>query len=176
MHLVPWRRRRSEMEHHDQPGSSVPLHEFRSRFDQLFDRFLADPWSMMEEPWAGTSAIMPAVDLSETDNMITIRAEVPGMEPDDIDVQVSGNTLTIAGEKKESREEGDEEYLHCERRLGRFRRSIELPASADPEQIEAEFKNGVLEIRVQKSPRATSRHINVQAAKDTGQQKPVGTA
>lgn len=164
MHLIPWRRQHNSPEHREQAGAPVPMREFRSQLDRLFERFMGDPWSGFDEAWSRSMTMIPAIDLSETDGMITIRAEVPGMNPEDIDVQVSGNILTIAGEKKESREESDEEYLHCERRMGQFRRSIELPTSADTEQIEADFSNGVLEIHVQKAPTATARHINVRTS------------
>lgn len=107
----------------------------------------------------------PAIDLSENDKTITIRAEVPGMDPDDIDVNVSGNILTITGENREEKESHEENYYHVERRHGSFRRSIELPESADLDKIEAEQRNGVLTIHVAKQPTATSKQISVKGAK-----------
>ena len=80
---------------------------------------------------------MPALDVSESEKRITIRAEVPGVTPDDLEITVSGNMLTIRGEKSASSEEEHDDFYHSERCFGSFTRRIELPASADPDHARA---------------------------------------
>ncbi|TVQ52102.1 MAG: Hsp20/alpha crystallin family protein [Phycisphaerales bacterium] len=165
MNLIPWRRRRHDSEARKRSELAAPLHEFRSELDRLFEDFFRDPWSVTEPSAMSRLTATPAIDLSENDKTITIRAEVPGMDPDDIDVNVSGNILTITGENREEKESHEENYYHVERRHGSFRRSIELPESADLDKIEAEQRNGVLTIHVAKQPTATSKQISVKGAK-----------
>jgi HSP20 family protein len=165
MNLIPWRRRRQDIEPHERSVMTSPIRELRSDLDRLFEDFFREPWSLTEPSEMTGFAPMPAVDLSENDKTITIRAEVPGMDADDIDINVSGNILTISGEKREERESREENYYHVERRHGSFRRSIELPDSADLDKVEAEQKNGVLTIHVAKQPTATSKHISIKGAK-----------
>jgi HSP20 family protein len=165
MNLIPWRRRRQDIESSERGTIASPMREFRAELDRLFEDFFHDPWSTGEPMTTSALVPMPAVDLSENDKTITIRAEVPGIDPDGIDVNVSGNVLTISGEKREEKESREENYYHSERRHGTFRRSIELPDTADLDKIEAEQKNGVLTIRVAKQPTAKSKHISIKGAK-----------
>ena len=88
-----------------------------------------------------------------------------GMSADDIDISVSGNVLTIRGEKKESVEEEREDFFHCERRFGTFTRSIELPSTADLDSISASQNDGVLTVEVQKLPTAQPKKIDVKIPK-----------
>jgi HSP20 family protein len=169
MNLIPWTRKRNLplMREMTSPGSIL---ELRREMDQLFDRFFREPWTGMrewvpQENWARIGELTPTVDLSENDKSITVRAELPGLEPGDVDIQLSGNVLTISGEKKESCEQKGEDYFHCERRFGSFRRSFELPSSADLDKVNAEFKNGVLNITVAKTAEAKPRKVSVKGAK-----------
>jgi HSP20 family protein len=105
-----------------------------------------------------------------------VRLDVPGVKTDDIDVQLSGNDLVISGEKREETEERGEEYFHCERRYGSFRRIIELPPTADVDHVSAECADGVLTISVPKQETAKPRRVMIESKpkKEAGRQVPVG--
>jgi HSP20 family protein len=127
--------------------------------DDLFGRFF-DDWD-----WPGLAPMrtgwFPSVDVSEKDDQLIVRAELPGVTSKDIDVSVQNNTLTITGEKKEEHEEKSEGYFHSERRYGSFRRDIRLPAGIDESKVNATCKDGVLTITLPKSEQAKPKRIEV---------------
>jgi HSP20 family protein len=104
---------------------------------------------------------MPAIDLSESGTQIRVRAELPGIDPKDVDVSVSGDRLMISGEKKSSTEESGEGWSHCESHYGSFSRAIPLPESVDPAKVTARYDKGVLMVELTKSPSSTSRKVPV---------------
>ena len=105
----------------------------------------------------------PAVDVKKQDNEYLVEADMPGMDAEDIDVNVEDNILTISSSKDEQKEESDEGYLMRERRSTSFRRRFELPADADQKAIDANFKNGLLTLHVPRTgeERTPSRKIDV---------------
>jgi HSP20 family protein len=109
----------------------------------------------------------PAVDLYEEGNQWVVKADIPGVEPDDIDLQVTADGLKIAAETTSEQHSEDRGYYRTERRFGSLRRFIPLPAEVDPEQVNANFRNGVLEVRLPKSEHST-RRIPVQASEGNG--------
>lgn len=148
---------------------SVPMTDFKTEMDQLVDRFFHNSF-LDSKKWTDDfehplGDFLPCVDLSENENKIIVRAEDPGMSADDIDISVSGNVLTIRGEKKESTEEEHEDFYHCERRFGTFTRSIELPSTADLDSISASQDDGVLTVEVKKLPTAQPKKIDVKMPK-----------
>jgi HSP20 family protein len=160
MNLTPWRKKHTIPVTHEMTASTPNPLACRRELDQLFERFLRGSWEW--PPALGwTAAPMPALDVSESDKRITIRAEVPGVTPDDFEITISGNMLTIRGEKSASSEEEGDDFHHSERCFGSFTRRIELPTSADPDAIEADECNGVLTIRVKKLPAAQSKKVEV---------------
>lgn len=136
--------------------------EMERTFDQFFARSFApgmiEPKALRAEGW------IPAIDVSETDTEVVIRAEIPGIPARDLDISVSGNTLTIAGQKEESSEKKEENFYHCERRFGSFRRSIDLPETVDADKVTAESDNGVVTIHVAKKPGVKPKHVEVKPA------------
>jgi HSP20 family protein len=114
------------------------LAELRSRFDRLFGD-LADG---RDREW------MPAVDMIRDDGHLVVRAEVPGIKPDEIEIKVDSGMLTISGKHEETSEEKDKEYVRRERRYGAFSRTMALPEGVDPKKIKATTADGVLEIKV----------------------------
>ena len=132
---------------------------FRTEMDRLFDRFgsgfgLPSLRRMFDtEPrWRSSfSFSMPAIDMSEDEKAYKITAELPGMEPKDIDVSVTGDMLMLKGEKRQEKEEKDKNYHFSERSYGSFQRSFELPASVDRNNIAADFSKGVLTITLPKT-------------------------
>jgi HSP20 family protein len=103
----------------------------------------------------------PSLDLSESEKEITVRAEIPGVDPENIDIAVSGNVLTISGEKKEEYEERSQSVFRAERRFGSFRRSVALPDFVDTEHVSADYDKGVLTIHLAKSEKDVARRIPV---------------
>ena len=123
---------------------------------QLVSRVLGDEKEMI---WPGGG--LGSLDLSETDQQIQVRLDVPGMDAKDIDIQVHENLLTVAGERKEEKEEEGELYHRVERRHGRFSRSVSLPCAVKQDEVDAEYRDGVLTIKLPKSEEAKARKIQV---------------
>ena len=111
------------------------------------------------------STWMPPVDIFQTDgHELVLKAELPDMSRDDIDINVENFVLTIKGEKKASSEVKDEQYHHIERRYGTFSRSFSLPQTVDSTRVSAEYKNGVLTVRLPLREEAKPRSIKVDVA------------
>jgi HSP20 family protein len=134
------------------------LSTLRSHMDDLFEGFfrgLDRPLSFLtERAW-------PTVDVAETDDAILVRAEVPRCKPEDIDISVYDNTLTLSGEKKESRESGGDGYYHMESTYGSFRRDIPLSAEVDQDKIEAVVKDGILSVTLPKAEKSKAVKVKV---------------
>jgi len=108
---------------------------------------------------------MPAVDIFQTgDHELVLKAELPDMAREDIDIHIENFVLTVKGEKKASTEVKDEQYHHVERRYGAFSRSFSLPQTVDPSRVSAEYKNGVLTVRLPLREEAKPRSIKVDVA------------
>ncbi len=132
----------------------------RNEMDRLWDDYFGSgrrALRPMEEDW------MPAVDVSETGDKITIKAEVPGMEAKDIEIAMVGDTLTIKGEKKLEREEKEENYHTVERSYGSFTRAMKLPATVEADKVEASYKNGVLTVVLPKKEEVKPKAIEIKA-------------
>lgn len=104
---------------------------------------------------------VPAVDLAEDNDTVTIKAEVPGLRKEDIKIKVRNGILTLSGEKKFQEEKREDNYYRIERSYGSFARSFTLPSSVDPDGIKANMKDGVLELVIPKKPEAKEKEINV---------------
>ncbi len=104
---------------------------------------------------------MPALDVLETKDSLIVKAEVPGMEPKDIDISLSGDLLTIKGEKKQKTEEKKENFHRIETRYGAFSRSIRVPVSVDSNKIEASYDKGVLKITLPKKEGIKAKQIEI---------------
>ena len=107
---------------------------------------------------------MPSMDISETDKVIEITAELPGLEKKDVELNVADNLLTIHGEKKSEREEKNKDYHLVERSYGSFSRSFELPSGVKVEDISAELANGVLKVTVPKPASKQTKQIEIKSA------------
>lgn len=139
-----------------------PWREFsllQRQMDRLFDDVIR------QEPKANFPRavdFVPACDVEETDNHYLIALDIPGLTKDQIQVEITGNTLRISGEKKEERKEGKTSPQVYERYRGRFERSFTLPQLAATDQIQADYKDGVLRVSVPKSEEAKARTRKVQ--------------
>ena len=107
------------------------------------------------------SAILPSVDLSETNDAVQIRMDVPGMKPEEIDIEVSGNTIRIRGEHREEKEEKGKTYQRLERRQGSFARSFTLPAAVKEGKVTADYQNGVLSIVLPKTEESKTQKVKI---------------
>jgi len=133
-----------------------PFQALREEFDQLFGRLGAD-W---DGKWL-TSDFSPACDLSETADAYQLRLDVPGIKPDDITVQVTGDSVRISGERKEEKEDKDKMFHRIERRSGSFCEALHLPGAVNEEKVQAEFHDGVLTVTLPKSEAARTRTVKV---------------
>jgi HSP20 family protein len=111
--------------------------------------------------WAG--AWTPAVDMYESDQALTLKAELPGFSKDDVQVEIKDNVLTLKGERKREHDVKEEQYHRVERAYGAFRRSFTLPALIDAGKAEATFKDGVLELKLPKAEEAKPKRISINA-------------
>lgn len=133
------------------------LGSLRKEMDSLWDRFFTEtPFTR-----ASSDTWSPSVDLSETKDTYVVKAELPGLETNDIKVSLSGDVLTLKGEKKKEREEKDENYHCVERYSGSFQRSFRLPSKVKAEKIKASFENGILKIILPKVEEAKQKEIEV---------------
>ena len=159
MNIIPWRNK--GLTRTDGP-SETSVSRFRDEMDRLVDRFFHDPLGI--EPFEGLSGLSDIrVDVSETERDVTVTAELPGVDANDVDVQVVGQMMTLRGEKKQESEDKQRDYHFVERRYGSFSRTLQLPASVDADKVDARFKNGVLTVTIAKRPDARSKKIEVRA-------------
>jgi HSP20 family protein len=137
-----------------------PLRELgtlQNEIDRLFNTVFDVP-----APANGTlRRWMPAMDLVETDDHFVLRADLPGMTEDDINIEFQDGTLTVSGERKSEHETQNEGYRRVERAFGSFSRSLTLPKGVDPEAVAASFDSGVLEIRIPKPEERKPRRIEI---------------
>jgi len=157
------------------PAEWRPLVNLRREIDRLFDDFHFGPWRRplahslfdVEPLWRGAMGFgaVPAVDIAEKDKDYEITAELPGMEESDIDVKYADGVLTIKGEKKEEKEEKKKDYYLSERRYGSFQRSFQVPENVEADKIDAKFANGVLTVRLPKSPETQKNEKKIAISK-----------
>ena len=141
------------------PFGRDPFTSFRREVDRLFDDFFTPVESRnFAAPGARAGAMLsPSVDVRETDQAYMVTAELPGLEQKDIELNLRDNVLTISGEKRQEKSDGDNGRSYIERTYGRFERIIPLGADVDADRVEATFKNGILTVTVPKSPQAQDK-------------------
>ena len=154
--LVPWR----------------PLREMEAlerRFGDIFD------WPAMPALWRHFSGReggwVPSIEVYEKEGGFVVKAELPGMKEEDIEVSVSDGTLTLKGERKAESEVKEEDYYCCERSYGSFLRSVALPSTVDAEKIGATYEDGVLEVSLPKVAEVKPKKVSVKTRK---KDKPAG--
>ena len=141
------------------------LVSLQGRMNRLFDEsFRGIGRGGAEEDWA-QGAWSPAVDIYEQDGNIVLKAELPGIDPKDVDVRVENNTLTLRGERKHDQEVKRENYHRVERTYGSFTRSFTLPNVVDTNNIKAEYRDGVLRMTLPKREEAKPKQISISVTK-----------
>ena len=111
-----------------------------------------------------TASFVPAVDIYEDAQRVTLKLEVPGVDEKDLDIRVENNTLTVKGERKFEKEEKEENFHRIERRYGSFYRAFTLPSSVDTENVQASYNAGVLKVELKKKAEAQPKQIKVNVA------------
>jgi HSP20 family protein len=139
------------------------LTSLQSEMNRLFNTFFDVP-----APANGGSLRrwVPAMDLVETDDSYVLRADLPGLSEDDINIEVENNVLTVSGERKSEHEDKGEGYYRVERAFGTFSRSLTLPDGVDPDAVQASFDKGVLEVRIPKPEQTKPRRVQIAVGGD----------
>lgn len=143
--LMPWR-------------EEGQLTKLRREMDRLFDRF-TESWPFRTVGEAGEWA--PSLDVSETGKEVIVKAELPGLDPKEIDISIRGDMLTIRGERKKEEEKKGENYHRIERSYGTFSRSVRLPTEVDSDKVNATYKDGILKVEMAKTKAAAAKKIDI---------------
>lgn len=153
--LVPWRQR-----------SMLPSAD---RFPGMFDQMDREMRDLMEGFWGTdggqlpTMSFVPSIDLVEREDEFAVTVDLPGLKPEEVQVEFKGGALWITGERKEEKEEKDKAYHRVERSYGEFRRVLPLPSAVKEDAIEAKFTDGVLHVSVPKAEEAKAKRIEVKS-------------
>ena len=140
------------------------LDSLQSEFNRLFDTFLGNGGraDVRARRW------VPAMDLVETEDSLVLKADLPGLSKDDVNIEVKDDVLTISGERRAEHEEKADGYFRIERAFGGFSRSLTLPAGIDTDSINAEFTDGVLEVRIPKPEERKPHRVSIGAGSVSG--------
>lgn len=134
----------------------------RNDFDRLFDRFFATPlWPITTPRTAADMMWEPSLDFSENPKEYVVRLEVPGMNRDDLDVNLDGNLLTLSGKRELHRQEKGEDFLWEEREEGRFMRTLRLPGAVQDGKIDAVYNDGILTVKLPKAEPAAKSKVTI---------------
>jgi HSP20 family protein len=144
-----------------------PLRAWEQEMERMFEDFPFGRWPRLRDfvPFRVAREMhlqAPTLDMYEEENEVVVKAEMPGMTKDDIEITLSDATLMLKGEKKKEEEVKEKDYYRCEREYGSFLRTVALPAEVKTEGAKAVFKNGVLEVRLPKTEEAKKKEVHVQ--------------
>ena len=157
MNLIPFRTKRAiGLE----PLNLSTMSDFRNEMSRMLEGFgtaLTPTWFDASGQW------LPTIDVSDKESQYLVRAELPGIEPNDVEVNVTEDRLTISGEKKTTAESAGNGWSHRESQCGAFSRTIPLPETVDPSKVTARYDKGVLTVELTKSPASKARKVPVQA-------------
>jgi HSP20 family protein len=137
----------------------------QDRMNRMFDEVFRGVNRPADEDWALGGTWAPPVDIFEHDGNIVLKAELPGVDPKDVDVRLENNVLTLKGERKFDSEVKREHYHRVERAYGAFSRSFTLPNVVDTDKIKAEYKDGVLRVTLPQRDEAKPKQISIQVSK-----------
>jgi HSP20 family protein len=140
------------------PWRPFEFERMRRDMDRLWNSFFEEESRRKGE---SKGEWFPSLDVSETKNEIVVKAEIPGIDPKDIDISLADGVLTIRGEKKQEKEEKDENYHLIERSYGSFTRSVRVPGEVKSDRISATYKNGLLKVSLPKSEEAKKKEIKI---------------
>ncbi|GAB6183935.1 Hsp20/alpha crystallin family protein [Thermodesulfovibrio hydrogeniphilus] len=144
------------------PSILTPFEEFERLFDEVMRRPFSVFGSLLPRVSSAEEMITPAVDLYEEGDDLVIKAELPGINKEDIEVKLTEDYITISGEKKKEEKVEEKDYYRYERSYGSFSRTFRLPVEVQTDKAKAKFENGVLEIRIPKSEEAKTKERKLQ--------------
>jgi HSP20 family protein len=140
------------------------LEDMRKDMDRLFEDFFAPVARRRRWLKPEVAVVVPNIEMYDRKNEIVLKAELPGVNKEDIDLTITKDSLTLKGEAKKEEEVKEEDYYACERSYGSFTRTIALPVEVDSEKAKASFKNGVLEIVLPKREEAKPKEIKIEVS------------
>lgn len=141
-----------------------PFTDLRTTMDRLFDEGFSRPWRLINTESAPATGGVFAVEVSETEDAIDVKAALPGVPAEDVDISVQNDVLTIRGEHREETEDQKRDYYRREIRYGSYHRSLALPTSVDADKAEASFKDGILTLHLPKAEALRPKQIKVGGA------------
>jgi HSP20 family protein len=151
------------------------INEMQREMNQLFSRFFGEGEQVGNRWQSQIESYVPQIESSVRDNTLWVKADLPGIDPKDVEVTVEGNRLTLRGQRKAEHERSDEGYFHCERQYGSFVRSFTIPDGVKAEDIQAKYHNGVLELTVPLPAEMLPKKVNIAIEGQTSGQKQLGT-
>jgi HSP20 family protein len=137
------------------------LHTMQNEMNRLFNTFFESPTPGNGGGQAVARRWIPAMDVVETEDHFVLRADLPGLSESDVKIELEENVLTVSGERKSEHEQKGEGYYRVERSFGTFSRSLTLPDGVDADGIQANFNNGVLEVRIPKPEQQKPRKVQI---------------
>lgn len=162
--LIPWSRQESRTPALYRDEERSPFMALRREIDRMFDDMFRAP--TLGDGLRGGMSAWPRLEVNETDDEVRVTAELPGLREQDVELFVQDGMLTVRGERREERDEKDRGW--SERYYGRFERSVMLPDGADEEHCEAEFRDGMLRVRMPKSEQSRrGRRIPIKGESET---------
>lgn len=150
MSIIRWEPFRDLVSTHD---------HFSQLFNETFARAFGDQQEVSPRAW------VPPVDIGETEDSLVLKAELPGIKPDDVEIRVEDNTLYLKGERRFEKEVKEENLHRVERSYGTFSRSFALPSSIDSDKVKAEYQNGILTLSMPKREEAKPKTIKIDVSK-----------
>ena len=139
-----------------------PLQDLKREMDRIWQEFFGKTY--VPEKWEGIEWT-PAIDISETEDAVIVKVDLPGVNPEDMEISLTDNVLVIKGEKKREEEEKKENFYRMERYYGTFMRAIQLPCEVQEDKVEANYKNGVLKVILPKKPEEVKKVIKINVEK-----------
>jgi len=154
-----------------------PLYQLQREIDRVFEDVFSGGSSSGNAGGRSGATMMnaPRIDLQDSEGELRLHADLPGVQPSDLDIRIEGDVLTIRGERKSESERNEQNFHVMERSHGRFQRSIQLPFAPNPDEVQASVREGVLELRIPKrAPEERSRRIEVRGGESRGGQSMTG--
>jgi len=153
-----------------------PVFQLQREIDRVFEDVFSGSGSSNAGSRSGSTMMTaPRIDLQDSEGELRLHADLPGVQPSDLDIRVEGDVLTIRGERKSESERNEQNFHVMERSHGRFQSSIQLPFAPNPDEVQATVREGVLELRIPKrAPEERSRRIEIRGGQSTGGQSMTG--
>jgi len=161
MELIPWKRKTTLA---PQEVGESPMADFRRELDDVFERLWRSPLAEFWPFERSGEALMPApLDVSETETEVIVKADMPGIDPKQLQITVEGDRMTITGRRQEEKEHQEKNLVRRERRYAGYQRTFPLPSTVDADNARAEYKDGVLMVRLPRREDAKPKRIAVKS-------------